>query len=438
MSAVAADFLEGLLQPAERAGNPGDATVKARRAHALERASQLAVPTTRDEEWRFTDLTGLYRVKFKPATEAGQADDAILRALLFPDAPVRLVFVDGFFNAAASNIRNDSGVSVDCLGSANAVEAARTAANAHLATIAEVDQDLFAAANTAYLQQAAVVHVSRGVDADKTPVQLLHVSTGRETRVSPRILVVAEREARCTVVEDYVALGGAAYFTNSVCEIAVGPGAQVRHIKLQREAETAFHIANTSVRMQADARYRNWSISLGGRISRHNLNVYQAGSGIDCEMHGLTLLTGRQVGDTHSAIDHAYAHGTSRQMHKTITSGSGHAVFNGKIIVREGAQQTNSAQQSRNLLLSPRATVDTKPQLEIFADDVKCAHGATVGQMDAEELFYLKSRGLSESAARNLLTYAFAREVVEDIPVTSLISVLESHILEQTRGTEAG
>jgi len=218
---------------------------------------------------------------------------------------------------------------------------------------------------------------------------------------------------------------------------AIAAFAEVTHVKLQREADTAFHIANTSVRMQADARYRNWSLGIGGRISRHNLNVYQHGTGIDCEMHGLAMISGRQHADTHSSIDHAFPHGTSRQIHKTIAGGSAHAVFNGKIMVRKGAQQTNSSQQSRNLLLSPRATVDTKPQLEIFADDVKCAHGATVGQMDDDEVFYLKSRGLSESAARNLLTYAFAKEVVEHIPVASLVSVLESHILEQTRGKEA-
>jgi Fe-S cluster assembly protein SufD len=188
--------------------------------------------------------------------------------------------------------------------------------------------------------------------------------------------------------------------------------------------------------MEADSRYRNWSVATGGKISRHNLNVYQRGVGIDCEMNGLALISGRQLADTHSSIDHALPHGNSRQVHKTIAGGSAHAVFNGKIMVREGAQQTNSSQQSRNMLLSPRASVDTKPQLEIFADDVKCAHGATVGQVDAEEIFYLKSRGLSETDARNLLIYAFAAEVVSRIPVASLVAVLESQILEQTRNKE--
>jgi Fe-S cluster assembly protein SufD len=298
-----------------------------------------------------------------------------------------------------------------------------------------VEHDVFAAANTAHLHDAAIVHVAASQDC-AAPILVINATTGREISTNPRLLVVAEAGSRCCIVEDYVAFGGSAYLTNSVCEMVIEPNAEVRHIKVQREADTAFHIANTSVRMQADSRYRNWSVSTGGRISRHNLNVMQNGAGVDCQVHGLAMISGRQLADTHSCVDHAFAHGTSRQVHKTIAGGSAHAVFNGKIVVREGAQQTNSSQQSRNLLLSPRATVDTKPQLEIFADDVKCAHGATVGQMDADEVFYLMSRGLSEAAARNLLTYAFAKEVVEHIPVASLVSMLENQILEQTRNKE--
>lgn len=435
------DFLATLLAPAAAAGEQRHGWLKARRATALERASALSVPTTRDEEWRFTDLSSLYRLRLKSADAAGEVAPAVLQALFFPEAGRRLVFIDGRFDLPASSLPEAGATRVATLQSA-LTEAgwatARSAIEANLATIANVDRDVFAAANTAHLQDAAVVHVASGSGgAGSEIVHVINVTTGRESSISPRLLVIAGRGARCTVIEDYVAVGGAAYLTNSVCEIVIEPNAEVKHIKVQREADTAFHIANTSVRMQADSRYRNWSIGIGGRISRHNLNVYQAGTGIDCEMHGLAMISGRQHADTHSAIDHACPHGTSRQIHKTIAGGSAHAVFNGKIVVREGAQQTNSSQQSRNLLLSPRATVDTKPQLEIFADDVKCAHGATVGQMDEDEMFYLKSRGLSESAARNLLTYAFAKEVVEHIPVASLVSVLESHILEQTRSKEA-
>ncbi len=445
MSAVESDFLGNLLAPAAGAADRHDAWLKARRAKALERASALSVPTTRDEDWRFTDLSTLYRLRLKPAEAPGQVDAAVLKTLIFPEAAARLVFVDGRFDSKASSIPQNRGVRAGSLSQALADgnwQSAHGAIESHLAAVADVERDVFAAANTAYLQEAAVLHVAatsanQSVEDGIAPIQVINVATGREISINPRLLIIAEKGARCTVIEDYVAVGGSAYLTNSVCEIVVASNAEVRHVKLQREADTAFHIANTSVLMQADSRYRNWSVGLGARISRHNLNVTQNGTGIDCEMHGLAMISGRQLADTHSSVDHAFPHGASRQVHKTIAGGSAHAVFNGKIMVRKGAQQTNSSQQNRNLLLSPRATVDTKPQLEIFADDVKCAHGATVGQMDADEVFYLKSRGLSEAAARNLLTYAFAKEVIEHIPVASLVSVLESHILEQTRNKEA-
>jgi Fe-S cluster assembly protein SufD len=187
------------------------------------------------------------------------------------------------------------------------------------------------------------------------------------------------------------------------------------------------------VRVERDAAYASVSVALGARISRHNLNVVQAGEGVTVNLDGLALIHERQLADTHSFIDHAQPHGTSRQLHKCIVGGQAHAVFNGRILVRAGAQLTNSAQQSRNLLLSRRAHVDTKPQLEIFADDVKCAHGATIGQLEADEMFYLRTRGLSESAARNLLTYGFAAEIVDHIPIASVAASLRRAVMEQTQ-----
>lgn len=446
MSVAETGFLESLLAPAAHPGDQGEVWLKARRSAALERAMALSVPTTRDEEWRFTDLSTLYRLKLKPHSADGKVDAAILKSLCFPEASVRLVFIDGRFDgtASAETVPTESGSDGVTAASLQRVlvddscKSVRASLETHLASIADFENDVFAAANSAYLKEAAVVHVAGGRGLEAAPIQILNISTGHEICTSPRLLVVAEQGAQCTVIEDYVAVGGTAYLTNSVCEIHVAPNAQVRHIKVQREADTAFHIANTSVQLERDARYRNWSVVMGGRISRHNLNVYQQGVGIDCEMNGLTMISGRQLADTHSLLDHAHAHGNSRQVHKTITGGLAHSVFNGKILVRENSQQTNSSQQSRNILLGPRATVDTKPQLEIFADDVKCAHGATVGQVDAEELFYLRSRGLSDSDARNLLIYAFAAEVVDSMPVASVVSVLKSHILEQTRSKEAG
>jgi Fe-S cluster assembly protein SufD len=422
-------FLDTLLAPRQTLPVAPNDWLKARRSAALEMATALPVPTVRDEDWRFTDLSPLYRLKLQP-TEKGQVAPSLLGLFALPEAGARLVFVDGRHAPELSTTETEAGLFAGPL--ANALESHGEMLEQRLAAVAPDDGDMFTAVNTAFLQDAAVIIAGPGARSER-PVHVLHVSTGRETAAHPRILIVAEKAAACTVVEDFVAIGGIGYFTNCVTEIAVAGSAQVRHVKVQREAETAFHMANTSVHLEREARYRSWSVSLGGRISRHNLNVRQASEAIECEVDGLALISGRQLADTHSTIDHAFANGRSRQLHKTVVGGSAHSVFNGKIFVRAGAQKTDSAQQSRNLLLTPGARVDTKPQLEIFADDVKCAHGATVGQIDAEEVFYLKSRGLSDSTARNLLTYAFAAEVVERIPVRSLVRALERVILEQTQ-----
>ncbi|HZR02548.1 MAG TPA: Fe-S cluster assembly protein SufD, partial [Burkholderiales bacterium] len=258
-------------------------------------------------------------------------------------------------------------------------------------------------------------------------------STTADAASYPRVLLVAERGASCTIVEDFLALHEGAYLVNGVTEIAAEDGARVRHIRVQRDSLAAFHIATCGVRVARDAHYAGTSVALGARISRYNLNVTQAGEGAELSIDGLALIGGRQLADTHSLLDHTTPNGRGRQLHKCIVDGAARAVFNGKIFVRPGAQRTDSAQQSRALLLSPRAQVDAKPQLEIFADDVKCAHGAAIGQIEREQLFYLKSRGLDDVSARNLLTFAFAAEIVARIPVPSLVERLERSVMQRTQ-----
>jgi Fe-S cluster assembly protein SufD len=243
--------------------------------------------------------------------------------------------------------------------------------------------------------------------------------------------VLVEAGAACTLIEDYASLGENIYFNDAVTEIVAGEGARVRHIRVQREAGGAFHVGHCAVAVAKDGRYASHSVALGARISRLDLDVLQQGEGVDVELNGLALIAGRQLADTHSLMDHARPHGNCRQLHKCIVGGAAHAVFNGKIVVRPGAQLTDSSQQSRNLLLSDKAHVDTKPQLEIFADDVKCAHGAAVGRLDPEQLFYLRSRGLPEPQARSLLTCAFAAEVLDRIPVPSLVESLGATALAE-------
>lgn len=265
------------------------------------------------------------------------------------------------------------------------------------------------------------------------PIHLLFIATQNEVTSYPRCLLIGEMGSNITLVEDYVALQQATYITNSVTEISLAADAHATHIRIQRESTQAFHLANCAVSLAHASNYQSVSISLGSQISRYNLDVRLTAEAAECVIDGLTLISDRQLADTHTCIDHLKPNGTSRQQHKCIVDGAAHAVFNGKVIVRPHAQRTDSSQSSRNLLLSKTAQVDTKPQLEIFADDVKCAHGATVGQLDQEEIFYLESRGLSEVAARNLLTYAFGAEIISHIPVTSLKQQLEQAVLNQTQ-----
>lgn len=409
------------------------AWLDARRAAALERANALAVPTTRDEEWRFTDLTPLTKLQFQPVATAAAVPAAAIAGYAVAEAAARLVFVDGIYAPALSQRGAlPAGITVELL--ADALQSRAALAEPYLAQLADGERDLFTALNTAFLQHGVFIHAAKNAML-QAPIHLLFVATRKGIAAYPRCLIVADAGSGITVIEDYVALGEESYLTNAVTEIAVAPNASVRHIKVQREGSTAFHIGTCAVTLAKDARYLSHAVTFGARLSRNNLTVTQQGEGAHAQIDGIALIGGRQLADTHTLMDHARSNGSCEQSHKTIVGGAGHAVFNGKVFVREGAQQTDSSQQSRNLLLSDKARVDTKPQLEIFADDVKCAHGATVGQLDAENLFYLKSRGLPERQARNLLTYAFGAEIIDRIPVPSLVAQLERSVMART---EAG
>jgi Fe-S cluster assembly protein SufD len=421
-------FLDALIQGGRALPSAPASWLNRRRAAALERANALAVPTTRDEEWRFTDLTPLKRLSIDEPAALAETVDIGLFAV--PEAAARLVFVDGVAAADLSTPgRLPAGVLVGTL--AGALKAQSALIELHLTQHADFEQSLFSALNTAWLRDGALIHVAKGVSLD-APLHVLNIATRADAAACPRCLIVAEDHARFTVIEDFVHVTGGAYFNNAVTEIAVARGACVRHVRAQRESVNAIHIATCAVALSRDATYESQSLAFGARLSRYNLEVTQQGEGAQAQIDGLALIAGNQVADTHTTMDHAFAHGGCTQLHKTIVDGEAHAVFNGKVLVREGAQLTHSTQQSRNLLLSPRARVDTKPQLEIFADDVKCAHGATVGQLDAEQLFYLKSRGLPDAQARRLLTYAFGAEIVDRVPVKSLVAQLENAILAHT------
>ncbi|MGE5102660.1 MAG: Fe-S cluster assembly protein SufD [Deltaproteobacteria bacterium] len=423
-----ASYLESLL--AGRPPLPASrfAWLNELRAEAVDRVGVLTVPTTRDEEWRFTDLSPLTKLSFQPVCVPVDLKMRDVERFCIAEATTRLVFVDGIHAPELSSVAREGGVMATNLAAAGAAHEA--AIDLHLGRHVAFRDSMFAALNTAFLHDGALIVVPRDVSA-AGPVHLLFIATQKDAASYPRCLLVAETGSAVTVIEDYVALRPETYFTNPVTEIALGDRAHVDHIRVQRDSDQAFHIANCAVSLANASRYRSVSVALGGRISRYDLNVLHAAEGAECTIDGLSLIGRRQLADTHTCIDHANPDGASRQLHKCIAGGAAHAVFNGKILVRRDAQRTNSSQSSRNLLLTPTARVDTKPQLEIFADDVKCAHGATVGQLDSEAVFYLTSRGLSDASARDLLTYAFGAEVIDRIPVLSLKLWLERAVLEQ-------
>ncbi|WP_371128854.1 Fe-S cluster assembly protein SufD [Nitrosospira sp. Nsp1] len=426
-------YLESLLQGQPQLPPSPLAWFNQLRANAVDCAGRLKVPTTRDEEWRFTDISPLAKLSFQPLRGASTVKAADVERFYLDEAAVRLVFVDGTYMPQFSTSPNRAGeLGLVVTDLSTAISTHGVAIEPHLGRHAGFEHNLFTALNTAFLHDGALVVVPRDTAAGE-PVHVLFIATQPEAASHPRCLLIAEPGSSVTLVEDYIALHEGTYVTNAVAEIALGDNAEVNHIRVQRDSIHAFHIANCAVSLAHASRYRSVSVALGARISRYDLNVLLAAEGAECAIDGLALITERQLADTHSCIDHAVPNCTSRQLHKCIVDGAAHAVFNGKITVRPGAQRTDSTQSSRNLLLSAKARIDTKPQLEIFADDVKCAHGATVGQLASEELFYLKSRGLSEVMARNLLTYAYGAEIIDRISIASLKHRLERTVLERTQ-----
>jgi Fe-S cluster assembly protein SufD len=428
--AISTSYLECLLKSWQAKPAESRAWLNQLRAQAIDCVSTQKLPTKRDEEWRFTDISPLTALPYRPSQPDSTLKIEDVQHLFLDDAKNRLVFVDGHFSQSLSAIAEPAALIAGNLPALLSAHA--SILESHLGQYVPFDHNVFAALNTAFLQDGAVVIVPKNTVVAE-PVHLLFIATQHEVTSYPRCLLIGEAGSHITLIEDYVALQQAAYITNSVTEISLAGNAHAKHIRVQRESAKAFHLANCAVSLAHASNYQSVSISLGSQISRYNLDVRLNDEVAECTIDGLTLISDRQLADTHTCIDHAKPNGTSHQQHKCIADDAAHAVFNGKIIVRPQAQRTNSSQSSRNLLLSKTALVDTKPQLEIFADDVKCSHGATVGQLDQEEIFYLRSRGLSETTARNLLTYAFGVEIISRIPVSSLRQQLEQAVLDQTQ-----
>ncbi len=417
-------YLTGLLEQVTATKTAG--WLQELRDRATNWVRHATIPTNREEEWRFTDLSELRKLQFQIDEQVKLPD---ISSLTLPEAAhSRLVFVNGVYASELSAVAGlPSGVTVSNLAGLSQSKQQRV--SQYLAE-AEGAQEVFTALNTAGIADAAVIWVEKNVMVE-TLIHLVFVSVAGEKPVisQPRCLVVAESGSQVSLIEEYTNRQDAksakeVYLTNAVTEIWLAENAEVNHTRVERESVEAFHIGKTAITQARDSRYTCYAISLGGKLSRHNLEVLQTGEQTLTTLNGLTIVYGNQLADTHSAIALNHPYGTSKQLHKCIVGDRAHAVFNGKVFVPKLAQLTNATQLNRNLLLSSKARVDTKPQLEITADNVKCAHGATVSQLEDDEIFYLQSRGIDENNARNLLINAFATEIISQIPIPSLQKIL--------------
>jgi Fe-S cluster assembly protein SufD len=423
------DYLECLLKSWSAKSTESRSWLSQLRAQAIDHVSTQKLPTKHDEEWRFTDISTLAHLPYQQSQPECNLQAQDIEQWYLSEAKNRLVFVDGHYSPQLSAVAEPAIV----IGNLPALLSTHASIlQSHLGQYVKFNDNVFAALNTAFLRDSALIIIPRNT-AVAEPIHLLFIATQNEVTSYPRCLLIGETGSNVTLIEDYVALQQTTYITNSVTEISLAANAHAKHIRVQRESTQAFHLANCAVSLSHASNYQSVSIALGSQISRYNLDIRLTEEAAECVIDGLAFITDRQLADTHTCIDHAKPNGTSHQQHKCIVDDAAHAVFNGKIIVRPHAQRTNSSQSSRNLLLSKTAQVNTKPQLEIFADDVKCAHGATVGQLNQEELFYLQSRGLPETIARNLLTYAFGAEIINRIPIASLRQQLEQIVLNQTQ-----
>jgi Fe-S cluster assembly protein SufD len=418
-----------------RTGEP--AWLRATRRSAAGAFQRLGFPTTRDEEWRFTNVSPIAETAFSAAPPAA-VTGADAKPFLIPgiEGPT-LVFVDGRYSPELS-LAGVGGPRITVCSIADALERDAARLEPHLGRYVTFTDRPFAALNTAMFEDGAFVAVADDVVLDE-PIQIVFLSTATPAPAvaHPRVLVVAGRNSQLKLVETFGAIGPSRGFTNAVSEIVVGPGAVVDHYRLQRESETAFHIGHTQFQLGRSATSSSHALALGGLIARHDAVAVLADEGAECTLNGLYLADGVRLIDNHTEIDHAMPHGSSHEVYKGILDGRARGVFNGRIRVRPDAQKTDAKQTNKTLLLSDNAQVNTKPQLEIFANDVKCTHGATVGQLSEDALFYLRARGIGADDARALLVRAFATDVTSRIALEPVRTELDRLLATKLPGTLA-
>ena len=437
-AAEAKEFYLDRFAERERRSGP-DWSGAARRA-ALDRFSALGFPTTRDEEWKYTSVEGLVKTSF---ADGPMEDDGLARRIEELDAAKlvehRLVFINGRYSSRLSRAGQlPDGAIASSLKAA--MRENREKVEPYWARQADYNEQSFVALNTALMDDGAFLSVPDGA-ALAAPIHFLFVAAAPDEAAvaQPRSLVVLGRGSRATVIESYVGLDDGIYFTNGVTEIDVGDDAALDHYKIQSESERAFHVATQQARIGRGGNLSSHAFALGGALARNDVNAALEGEGGDCTLNGLYVSAGRQHVDNHTRIDHVKPRSASRELYKGVMGGKSRGVFNGKIYVHKAAEKTDARQTNRNLLLSEEAWIDTKPQLEIYNNDVKCSHGSTIGQLDEDALFYLRARGIDARAAMGLLTRGFAGDItmrLKSAPVAGWMEKLLAQKLDDISSDE--
>lgn len=400
------------------------------RQGGIERFSEIGFPTLRDEDWRFTNVTAIAKLPFRPSLETSDRAAVDVKRYNFASLDcIRLVFIDGHFAPRFSTVLpQPKGVQVESLAAILQKDGAL--AQKHLGRHIQIARNAFAALNTAFFTDGAFIHVSAGQTVEK-PVHLLFVTTTDGATSHPRNLIVADRDSRLTVIESHVSAGQGTYFTNGVTEFVIGDHASVEHCKFQDESAAAYHVAAQHMSLAKQCDFISHSFATGARLSRNNIYTHLGGEHIECILNGLYLTRDDQLADHHMIVEHASPHCNSHEYFNGILDDRSRGVFHGRILVRPVAQKTDAKQTNKNLLLSDSATTNTKPQLEIYADDVKCTHGATVGQLNNDSIFYLRARGIGLDTARRMLIHSFAGEIIDRIRCQAVREELDQVIWDR-------
>jgi Fe-S cluster assembly protein SufD len=395
------------------------------RKGAIEKFSTSNFPSVKDEEWKYTNINPLLSKVFKSADSIPEVDPKFINKYLFDKKEfITLVFVNGYFSKEFSEVESlPKGLILETIS--EAIKKHPDLVLNYFSKYVSTEKNIFTALNTAFADHGTFVFVEEGAIIEK-PIQILYVTKADDIFVSPRNLFLINKNAQVKIIETYAGFGDKNYFTNQVTEFIVNDNAIVEHVRIQDEQLHAFHISTMSVNLETSSNFSSYNINFGGSFVRNNVNAKFNGGFAECRLNGLYVTEGTQFIDNHTSIDHAKPNCLSNELYKGILNDSSRGVFNGKVFVRQDAQKTNAYQQNKNILLSNDALVNTKPQLEIFADDVKCSHGATVGQLDKDQLFYLKARGIQEKEAKAILIYAFASDVVHSISMLQVRDHLEA------------